>query len=629
MTLNEHIKAFLDIPTMKNLYLNLFNLVLETGIAPKVWSTGCILPIYKQKGSIYEPANYRPITLLSCMGKLFTSIINERLQNFSEKYEKIAKSQAGFRRGFSTVDNIFVLNTLINLLQNSRKKLFCAFIDLKRAFDSVWRHGLWYKLNMFKINGKCFQLIRNIYKNVKSCIMLNGAKSDFFDCNIGVRQGENLSPFLFCVFLNDLESFFSDSGIVNGVECSTQVNADTAFLYLKLFVLLYADDTVILAESAEDLKSALKVYELYCNTWKLTINSSKSNVLIFSKGRMPYYEFTLNGSQLEVVSEYKYLGILFCRSGSFLRAKKHIADQARKAVFALLKKAKQLLLPIDIQIDLFNKCIRPILLYGCEVWGYGNVAILEQVQLRFLKFVLNLKKTTPNYIVYGETGVLPLRIEINYRIISYWTKLVSADNNKLCSQLYFIAKSYFDNLHGTNNFSWIEHVRLILTLNGFSGIWDTHQFPNRIWLAKAIKQKLTDLFLNEWKDEVETKPSSYIYRIFKADFEFEYYLTHVPFSLRKYLLKFRTLNHKLPVEKGRWRNIPRTERKCHLCLNDIGDEYHYLMVCTSLKPIRKKYLAPYFCKRPNTFKFEKLMKSKNPTVLRKLCLFIKYIFELL
>ena len=137
--------------------------------------------------------------------------------------------------------------------------------------------------------------------------------------------------------------------------------------------------------------------------------------------------------------------------------------------------------------------------------------ILEQVQLRFLRFVLNLKKTTPNWIVNDETGVLPLRIEINYCILSYWTKLVSVDNDILCSQLYFIAKSSFDNVRWTNNFSWIEHIHFILTLNGFSGIWDTHQFPNRMWLAKAIEQKLIDVFLNEWKFEVETRPSSYIY----------------------------------------------------------------------------------------------------------------------
>ena len=83
---------------MKNLHTNLLNLVSDTGIAPKEWSTGCILPIYKQKGNLSDPANYR--TLLSYMGTLFTSIINERLQTFSEKYDKITKCQAGFRRIF-------------------------------------------------------------------------------------------------------------------------------------------------------------------------------------------------------------------------------------------------------------------------------------------------------------------------------------------------------------------------------------------------------------------------------------------------------------------------------------------------------------------------------------------------
>ena len=100
MVLNEHITASWNIPSMKNIYLSLFNLVLDTGIASEVWSTGCIVPIYKQKGSVSDPSNYRPMTLLSCMGKLFTCIINDRLQNFSAKYEKNNECQAGFRRGF-------------------------------------------------------------------------------------------------------------------------------------------------------------------------------------------------------------------------------------------------------------------------------------------------------------------------------------------------------------------------------------------------------------------------------------------------------------------------------------------------------------------------------------------------
>ena len=78
--------------------------------------------------------------------------------------------------------------------------------------------------------------------------------------------------------------------------------------------------------------------------------------------------------------------------------KKHIARQASKAVFSLLKNARSLLLPIDIQIELFNKTIKPIILYGCEIWGFGDLRVLEQVQLKFLKFILNIKKSTPNLL---------------------------------------------------------------------------------------------------------------------------------------------------------------------------------------------------------------------------------------
>ena len=114
---------------------------------------------------------------------------------------------------------------------------------------------------------------------------------------------------------------------------------------------------------------------------------------------------------------------MFSGSGPFLTAKqkkkKHIASQANRAVFYLLL-AKALLLPIDIQIQMFEKTIKPILLHACEICGYGNVNILEQVQLKFLKSILNLKKSTPNYIVYGETGVMPLKIDVQCRIISFW-----------------------------------------------------------------------------------------------------------------------------------------------------------------------------------------------------------------
>ena len=119
------------------------------------------------------------------MGKLFICIINNRLQSFSESHDKITQCQAGFRKGFSTNDHIFALKTLINLAQNKRKKLFCCFIDLKRAFDTIWRDGLFHKLNMFDINGKCYKVIKNLYMSIKSCVTVNGERSMLFACGIG------------------------------------------------------------------------------------------------------------------------------------------------------------------------------------------------------------------------------------------------------------------------------------------------------------------------------------------------------------------------------------------------------------------------------------------------------------
>ena len=165
-------------------------------------------------------------------------MINNRLQSFPEKYDKIKECQAGFRKNFSTVDHIFALHVLVSLSQRNRKKLFCGFIDLKRAFDSVWRSGLLFKIKQFNITGKCFNVIKIMYDNIKYCVSLNGVMSNFFESNNGVRQGENLSPFHFAVFLNDLESFLSSNAELQGVDFVTNAANNMIYMYLKNICLI-------------------------------------------------------------------------------------------------------------------------------------------------------------------------------------------------------------------------------------------------------------------------------------------------------------------------------------------------------------------------------------------------------
>ena len=142
-------------------------------------------------------------------------------------------------------------------------------------------------------------------------------------------------------------------------------------IYLKLYVLLYADDTIILAESASDLQTALSSLNEYCIQWDLKVNISKTNVVIFSRGKVTKYPtFKIGENVVEVKPEYVYLGVTFNYNGSFKNAIEKQITQARKAMYSLLQKAKILRLPFDIIFELYEQCVIPVLLYGSEVWGF-------------------------------------------------------------------------------------------------------------------------------------------------------------------------------------------------------------------------------------------------------------------
>ena len=226
----------------------------------------------------------------------------------------LEENQAGFRSGYSTTDHIFVLQSLIELLKVKKMKLFCSFIDFSKAFDSVWRVGLWVKLLSNYINGKIFRVIDNMYKNIKSCVSFNGLQSSFFQSFRGVRQGENLSPILFAIFLNDLESFMANNG-------ATGINLDLRYdqltIFLKIFVLLYADDTVIFGTDQNQFQANLDLIFEYATTWKLDINYDKIKIMNFGTRNDNRFEFKLGTHAISICKEFKYLGVIFSKIGVF------------------------------------------------------------------------------------------------------------------------------------------------------------------------------------------------------------------------------------------------------------------------------------------------------------------------
>ena len=174
------------------------------------------------------------------MGKLFTRVLNDRLGEWAESYGVLIEAQAGFRPGMSTVDNIFVLHGLISHVLNSGRKFYCAFIDFTKAFDYIVIENLWYKLVKLGLRGKILDILKSMYSSVKSRVKFDNKLGNEFYFNLGVRQGECLSPLLFSLYLNDIEEQYINTDL-----------EDIDINMFKVFLLLYADDIIIFANITE------------------------------------------------------------------------------------------------------------------------------------------------------------------------------------------------------------------------------------------------------------------------------------------------------------------------------------------------------------------------------------------
>ena len=148
-------------------------------------------------------------------------------------------------------------------------------------------------------------------------------------------------------------------------------------IFFKIIVLLYADDTIILADTADALQASLNSFFDYCRLWKHCVNIDKTKIIVFECRGNQHFNSKLGSNSIETVDSYKYLGVFFTKSGSFLKARKHVVEQARKALFYLYTIINNLNLPIDLQLKLFDQTTVPILTYGSEVFGFENIGILE------------------------------------------------------------------------------------------------------------------------------------------------------------------------------------------------------------------------------------------------------------
>ena len=246
-----------------------FNTCFDGGVYP--WNESVITPLHK-KGNKSDPDNYRAIAVSSVIGKLFSTIILERLIKYRKDSFPDPPNQLGFTKGAQTYDHILTLNTIASKYKKLKKPVYAVFVDYKKAFDSVCRQALFYRMTQHGITGKFYKVLRDMYSNSFAYIKLSGYLSKRFRISKGTEQGHPLSPDLFKIFLSDLSKLLD---FRNCPELSkTQISH-----------LLWADDLIMLSFSPETCQAQLDILGKFCEDWGIEVNEMKTQVMIFGQNK--------------------------------------------------------------------------------------------------------------------------------------------------------------------------------------------------------------------------------------------------------------------------------------------------------------------------------------------------------
>ncbi len=583
---NELIKVFANLKIGTEIFKNTFDKIL--GGYPQKWKIGLILPIFKS-GNKEEPKNYRGITLTSCLGKLFNQILATRLSNNFEKFGIFFDNLLGFRPEMRTTNNVFILKTLIDKHLEKSEKLHCCFVDFSKAFDRVWREAMLDKLEFYGVGGKFLESIKNLYKETYSKMIIGGKLGPSFELNLGVKQGDPLSSFLFNVEMNHLCSLL--------LKCNE--NNPPSIGKFNIPCLFWADDVVLISKSKEGLQKNIDIVENYCKEYKMKINVEKTYGMIFNKSGkvLRKNKLTVDKVQIKIKKEMKYLGFMLDCNGNFYTAIEDLANKAKRALYSIYKLSTLNTLSISNMISTFNAVIKPILLYGSELWGYQSKPCnkIELVQIGFAKHILGVHRKSTNLAVLGELGLYPLQLEMKNNAIKYYDYIRQNKNELLKATLnlnkqFKVNKNWFTYVSDIFNETTFDIQELQVKLSNKSNNTYDHKRvtrKNNKIITKGVKDNLIEKFKNNFNNDISKNKKLSLYRSIKEKPKLENYLTLVNCRQhRSALTRLLISAHKLKIETGRYATkngkLDRELRFCDFCTNNgekIDDELHFIFNC--------------------------------------------------
>ena len=373
----------------------LFNFCLSLNKFPSSWKIAQVVPIFK-KGDPLHCTNYRPISLLPCVSKVFERLLFDHIFSFLKSNKLLIPNQSGFIPGDSTVNQLMAICNNISSHLDKGEEVIGVFLDLTKAFDKVWHAGLKHKLREIGIRGQLFELLSSYLHYRKQFVTLNGHTSQLKMMHAGVPQGSVLGPLLFLIYINDITSDIKNDPY------------------------LFADDTSVLShiesgdayQAVNMLNCDLSQIQSWAKKWLICIHPQKTVAMLFSNKRVPSTlpPILLGDQVISLVSAHSHLGMTFTPTLSWTEHIERVSAKCYK-ILGILKRYKYRWTRNALETCYFS-FVRPIVEYGSIIYdscSIGDSNKLEAVQLEAARLVTGAKKGTSHDALYSELGWLTLK----------------------------------------------------------------------------------------------------------------------------------------------------------------------------------------------------------------------------
>ena len=485
--------------------LDMFHTVWMEQRVPQEWRDALLVPIPK-KGDLTQCDNWRGISLLDVVGKLFTKVVQVRLQRVAE--EVLPDSQCGFRAGRGCADMVFCTRQLVEKAREHNTTLYLLFVDLRKAYDSVPREALWQVLRKYGVPPSLVTIIRSpLHDGIKAEVTVDGAITPEIEVTNGLRQGCTIAPTLFNLYFNLVMGQWRTRCHSFGTEvhykCGGKLVGERTRRPLKTTVteLQFADDAALVCSSREGVERSARALDQVASEWGLTLSLQKTKLMVAGTwSEEDLQPIVIRADSIEVVPEFRYLGSIVEMHGEVLKDVEDKIARASRAFGVLCRPVLQDKgLSLKTKKMVYRAVVMGVLLYGAEAWVNKRAATrkLEAFNNKCLRHILGITKAQQRVgritsaevrRKFGVDEVIEdVMVAKRLRCLGH---VVRMDDFRLPKRILFVWLPQRRPAHGTKQ-RWRDKVRKDLKQFGIDESSWFHKVQDRLYWRAVCKEGLT------------------------------------------------------------------------------------------------------------------------------------------